>query len=425
MSSLFSALTAAVSGVSAQSSALSNISDNISNANTTGYKGVSTNFSTLVTASSSTSNNAGGVAAIPQYNNDVQGSVTTSSTNTNLAISGAGYFAVETATSDSTGATIFTGSNYYTRKGDFTLDKNGYLINGSGYYLLGYTASTAGVIDTAATAPIQISAQIDNPVETTSVTYTANLPSSASTSYASSASSVQLYDSLGNTHEASYTWTKSGNNAWSLAVSVKGGSGLNASGNPVDFNATIPFSFNTDGTPKAITSGSNYTVVDTSSATEHKAQVSLGLSFAGANSQTVALNFGDYNTASGLTQYSDSTVSVTSFEQNGLAKGQYSSLSIDSSGVVSVNYTNGSVRTIAQVPIVQFYAQDNLQRVTGNAFQATLSSGSARFNIAGSSGAGTISSSSIEASNVDTPISFRPSRFILRTPRLFRLSIKC
>ena len=413
MSSLFSALTAAVSGVSAQSEALGNISDNISNANTTGFKSIDTAFSSLVTSSNAADNNPGGVRATPQYNNDVQGNVTSSSTTTSLAISGQGYFAVETAANTSTGATAFTGSTYYTREGDFTLDQSGYLVNGSGYYLLGYGVDK-GVVDTASTSPIQISALVNNPVATTSSTYDANLPSSATVGYTSSPSSVEIYDALGNTHEMSFTWTKTAANEWNLSVDVAGGAGTSTSGVPIDYSATIPFTFNdgsgsaSAGTPESITSGgsgSNYTVVNNSSSGSDAADVSMGLDF-GGSTQTMVVNFGDYGSATGLTQFSDSSVSVTSFEQNGLAKGSYSSLSIDNSGQVSVNYTNGSVQQIAQIPIVQFYAQDQLQRVSGNAYEATLASGTARYDIAGTSGAGTISSSSLESSNVDIATQF-------------------
>lgn len=409
MSSLFAALTAAVSGVSAQSQALGNISDDISNANTVGFKSIDTDFSSLVTASNAVDNNPGGVTATPQYNNDLQGNIVASSTSTDLAISGQGYFAVETAANNSSGATNFTGSTYYTREGDFTLDQSGYLVNGSGYYLLGYGVDSSGNVNTSSVDPIQVSALVNNPVATTSATYDANLPSSASTGFTSSPSSVEIYDNLGNTHEMSFTWTKTGTDTWDLNVDVVGAGGTNSSGVTVDYTATIPFTFNSTtnaGTPESITSGSNYTVVDNSHAAEDAAQVQVPLTFPGAAGQTLTLNFGDYNSATGLTQYSDSNVSVTSFEQNGLAKGSYSSLSIDSSGVVSINYTNGSVRDIAQIPIVQFYAQDQLQRISGNAYEATISSGSPRYNLAGTSGAGTISSSSLESSNVDIATEF-------------------
>ena len=117
------------------------------------------------------------------------------------------------------------------------------------------------------------------------------------------------------------------------------------------------------------------------------------MSFNGASAQTIDLGLGTYNAASGVTQFSDTSnqVSVTSFQQNGLAQGSFSSIGIDNSGNVSINYTNGSTRQIYQIPVVQFNSPDNLQRLTGGAYQATLASGTANFFTAGTNGAGTIS----------------------------------
>lgn len=408
MSSLFGALVAAVSGVAAQSSALGNISDNISNANTIGFKSVSTSFSSLVTASSAVDNNPGGVSAKPQYNNDVQGNISATSTNTSLAISGQGYFPVQTATLNATGATVFTGNQYYTRAGDFSLDSNGYMVNSANYYLMGYSVAADGTVNTASTQPIQISSQIDNPVATTQATYLANLPASATTGYTSIPSTVNVYDALGNTHTMSFTWTKTATDDWNLKVDITGGNGVMVTGTPINYTATIPFVFNNatnTGTPASITPGSFYTVVSPIGGTA-EAAVQWGLNFPGASAQTMSINFGNYNEATGLTQYADSAVSVTSFQQNGLAKGSYSSLSINNSGIITINYNNGSERPIAQIPIVQFYAQDQLQSVTGNAYSATNASGSPRYNIAGTSGAGSLVSSSLESSNVDIATQF-------------------
>ena len=400
MGSLFSALTTAVSGLNAQSSAIGNISDNLSNAQTTGYKAVSTGFEQLVNASNSSVNNPGGVRAHPAYQNDVQGSITSSDTATSLAISGQGYFAVQTASTDSTGATSFTGSTYYTRQGDFTLDKNGYLVNGSGFYLTGYSIdSTTGTVNTSSTSPIQVSALLNNPVATKTVTYNANLPSDQTSGFVSATSTVLVYDSLGNTHDVNYTWTKGSTaNQWDLQVTIPDAS----------YTATMPFSFN-DGTSGAagtidsITAGTGYTV---SSGTE--ASVSLSATFAGTTAQSISLDFGEFDAAGGVTQFSSgassgtaAAVSVTNLSQDGLPQGSFNNLSISKDGFVSINYSNGTNRAIAQIPIVQFFAQDQLQRASGGAYTATLASGTARYSAAGTTGAGTISSNSLEQSNVD------------------------
>ena len=410
MASLFAALTTAVSGLNAQSSAIGNISDNLANSQTVGFKSVGTNFKALVNASSATVNNPGGVSATPQYQNDVQGSITSSNTSTSLAISGQGYFSVVSASTDSTGATSF-GSTFYTRQGDFTLDKDGYMVNGSGYYLQGYTTQdSTGAFSTASTAPVQVSALLNNPVQTSTVDYAANLPANAAVGFTSSVSTVQIYDSLGVTHDLSYTWSKTATNDWNLSIKVKDGLGTGS-----DYTATVPMVFDngstyTAGTIKTISSsgGSGTYTVSTPLTSGSTAGLTMALSFAGTSAQTVALDFGTYGGSSGLTQFSDSntSVSVTNFNQNGLPRGSYDSLSISKDGLVTINYSNGTTRTIAEIPIVQFNAQDQLQRITGGAYQATLASGTARYSTAGTIGAGTISAGSLEASNVDIATQF-------------------
>ncbi len=403
MGSLFAALTTAISGLDAQSTAIGNISDNLSNAQTTGYKAVGTAFEELVNSSSATVNNPGGVQALPSYQNDVQGSITSSNTSTSLAISGQGYFAVGTATVGTTGATTFTGATYYTRQGDFTLNRSGYLVNSSGFYLNGYSVNAStGVVNTSTTSPIQISATLDNPVKTSLVSYNANLPSNATSGYVSSTSTVLAYDSEGTTHDINYTWTKTSTaNQWDLQVTVP----------DATYTTSIPFTFNdgalgTAGTVEAIGAySSSASAPSPYSVSSGTPDVTLSATFPGfTTGQTIDLNFGDaYGSSTGLTQFANtsSTVTVNNFSQNGLPQGSFNSLSISKDGFVSINYSNGTTRSIAQIPIVQFYAQDQLQRVSGGAYEATIDAGTARYNTPGIAGAGTLSSSSLESSNVD------------------------
>lgn len=418
MGSLFSALTTAVSGLDAQASAIGNISDNLANSSTTGYKAVSTEFKELVNSSNAVINNPGGVSSSPRYQNDAQGSITASSTGTSLAISGSGYFQVEAATQTATGSTQFTGTMLYTRQGDFTLDKNGYMVNGSGFYLTGYNVNSyTGVVDTSSTTPIQISALQNNPVATTKVTYNANLPANSATGYTASTSSVQIYDAQGNTHNVNYTWTKTGINTWSLEVSCPDGTDSN--GNAYD--TTIPFTFNdgSTGTAGTVSSVSSYTAgTATPTPSPYTApspqtsgspdNVSVSMTFPGGTAQTMTLNFGTFNGSTSLTQFSDvnTTVTISEFSQDGLPKGSFNNVSIDQDGYVSLSYSNGTTKKIYQIPVAQFYAEDQLQRISGGAFEATNSSGNARLTQAGTSGAGTISSSALEQSNVDISTEF-------------------
>lgn len=408
--SLYAALQCAVGGLTAQSSAIGNISDNLANAQTTGYKSVETRFESLVTQSNANVNDPGGVRASPYYMNGKQGNLVQVASDTSLAISGAGFFPVRPAIVGADGTTTFGNTSYYTRAGDFTLNKSGFMVNGAGYYLTGYTVDENGVVDTSSSDPIQLSELLDNPVATSGVDYAANLPSSAEVGYVTSPSTIQIYDSLGGAHDLTFTWTKTGTNEWDLSVRVPEGHFDSGTSTYVDYTATIGFTFN-DGTggttagtmrayPNGIAAGANWTVTDTT-ATGNSADISFNLDFDGAGTQAMKIDFGTYAKSSGLTQFDDTTISVSTFDQNGIPRGSFQSLAIDGNGFVTLNYDNGRSRTIAQIPVVQFFAEGQLQRLSGGAFAQTLASGSARFSLAGTNGAGKLVSNSIESSNVD------------------------
>ena len=137
--SLFGAMSTAISGLTAQAAAFTNISDNTANSQTIGYKGVDTNFIDYLTASSATSNQSGSVLTTPGYTNEVQGTINQSDDPLAMAINGQGFFAVSQQNgTSSTGAVTFQAQQAYTRAGDFQLDKNGYMVNSAGETLDGY-----------------------------------------------------------------------------------------------------------------------------------------------------------------------------------------------------------------------------------------------------------------------------------------------
>src|SRR5215510_10929345 len=131
---IYGALSTAVTGLRAQSFALENISGNIANSQTTGFKRIDTDFVDMIPDAAMKRQTSGSVLAQSRSTNNMQGDVKGTSTETNMAINGNGFFVVEPPIGQSDGNSIFAGSNYYTRRGDFELDKNGYLVNGAGYF---------------------------------------------------------------------------------------------------------------------------------------------------------------------------------------------------------------------------------------------------------------------------------------------------
>lgn len=134
---LFGALNTSVAGMRAQSYALENISGNIANSQTTAFKRIDTSFMDMIPDSGPTDQVAGSVVANSRETNTVAGDVQDASVATYMAINGDGFFAVQKPSSFSDNNPQFDGVENYTRRGDFTLDKDGYLVNGAGYYLEG------------------------------------------------------------------------------------------------------------------------------------------------------------------------------------------------------------------------------------------------------------------------------------------------
>src|ERR1700731_101272 len=134
---IFDALNTAVSGLSAQSFALQNISGDIANSQTTAFKRIDTNFEQLVADNLPSKQIAGSVLASSVATNNIQGDIQNATTPTYMAVNGNGYFIVEKPSSFVDNQPVFDGVNLYTRRGDFQLDKSGFLVNGAGYYLMG------------------------------------------------------------------------------------------------------------------------------------------------------------------------------------------------------------------------------------------------------------------------------------------------
>ena len=152
---IFDALNTAVTGLTAQSFALQNISGNIANSQTTAYKGTNTEFEDLLADQgiSPGQQTAGSVFASSSSTITVQGDIQSTSTATNMAINGDGFFVVQKPTGFTDGVPSFNGVNYYTRAGNFTV-QDGYLVNSAGYYLMGVP------IDPATGNPVGSSPQL-------------------------------------------------------------------------------------------------------------------------------------------------------------------------------------------------------------------------------------------------------------------------
>ncbi|MDH6261827.1 flagellar hook-basal body complex protein [Bradyrhizobium sp. BR13661] len=191
---IFDAMNTSVGGLQAQSYALQNISGNIANSSTTGYKGIGTSFVDLIPDASVPSKQvAGGVTASAKATITTQGTISSSTVATNMAITGDGFFSIQKATGVVDNVPVFSGVTYYTRRGDFQLNANGNLVNGAGYYLMGTTVDPKTGNPTGNVATVLKFQNNFIPAQaTTSIQYAANLPSVPNTAASSTAATGTL-----------------------------------------------------------------------------------------------------------------------------------------------------------------------------------------------------------------------------------------
>ena len=191
---IFDALNTSVGGLQAQSFALQNISGNIANAQTTGFKGINTSFVDLVPDATNPDRQvAGGVTAYARQTISSQGTVSASTVGTFMAINGDGFFSVQKSSGTIDNTPVFTGVTDYTRRGDFQVNANGNLVNGAGYYLMGVdvdpkTGNPTGNVPHV----LQFQNNFIPAQATSSIQYAANLPTEPKTPASSTAAAGTL-----------------------------------------------------------------------------------------------------------------------------------------------------------------------------------------------------------------------------------------
>ena len=416
--SLYSSMNTALSGMSAQSRALGHISDNVANSQTVGFKRTDTNFVSYISESNSEVHRPGTVLARPDFTNQVQGTIEQVENPLAMAISGQGFFtAALPVGSNADGTKTFDPRNFYTRAGDFNRDREGYMVNGSGYVLQGWPV-TDGVVDKTQLVPIQVKEDVFTPTRTQELNFIGNLAAGGITNQSTS---IQVIDTLGRSRTLQLTFEPSASltdNTWNLSITAPNATNGTPAGNLGSINILFgkdpPLTANDqpDGTLAQLT-GAIGTFVGSTGAAETPATVTFQADF-GQGLQTMVLNLGNFGVSGGLTQFASggaSGLSVNSFEQDGIPLGSFSSVTTQKNGDVRINYDNGQSRIIARVPVTVFKDPDKLDHLDGQAFLRTTESGEARVVEAGEDGAGLLSTRAVERSNVDIATEF--SKLIL------------
>lgn len=218
--SVFGSLTTAVTGLTAQARALGHLADNISNSQTVGFKRTDTNFQNLITQSNASIHSPGGVRARPQFTNTLQGPILQSDTRTHIAISGNGFFQVSQGT-DGQNDVNFRNAPMFTRAGDFTIDRFGYLKNGSDLYLNGWSINpNTNEIERGIPRPIRLQQLIDNPTATRNINLSANLPLTPPENQPLPPQTISIIDGNGSSRDLQLSWRQQTQNNWRLAINA-------------------------------------------------------------------------------------------------------------------------------------------------------------------------------------------------------------
>ncbi|MFZ0845454.1 MAG: flagellar hook-basal body complex protein [Pseudolabrys sp.] len=424
---LFDALTSAVSGLQAQAFAMQNISGNIANSQTIAYKGINTNFEDLIPGSSVASQQvAGGVLSSSIATNSVQGAIQTATSGTDMAINGNGFFVVQSPTGYSATTPIFGGVDSYTRRGDFQLNSQGYLVNGAGYYLDGIPIDpTTGQATGSVSGPLQFQNNFLPASATTQVSYGINLPTTpATTAYSATVPNSELLNptDFGTDPTVAGTGTVVGSDVSTFVnESVDGGSVTMYDPNGTAANLQLRWA-KTDSVANGGTDTWELFYQTNSTATGSQvAWQNTGTDFTfGANGQlnppitnlpltgvTIdGVSLGNITLKSptgSITEFASASgnTTVNSMQQNGYPAGQLQTIAVGNNGTITGTFSNGQNVALAEVPLVHFNSPDNLKSLDGGAYQETEQSGPA---LAGASGS--IVGQSLESSNTDIATEF-------------------
>jgi len=381
--SLQSAMLTGVSGISTMGNSMNVIGDNIANVNTVGFKGSRSIFSDILSNSLANGDvvmqRGRGVFTHDIQSTFGQGSFENTSSATDMAIQGNGFFVVRDTK---------LSADYYTRAGQFSLNSSGVLVNPNGYAVRGFKITTSA--GTSTTAGAQSNVDLANSTSMPSATrnFRLGLNLNASASAGTTFNTAHdVYTSLGDRVTLSYTFTKAATaSTWNYAITSSSGT-VSAGG-----TGTLAF----DATGALTTPTTNPTIT-------------IG-TFAQSNAATLSLNWNLYDTVTGasnadITSYTSAST-TTSISQDGFSSGTLKALSVATDGTLSGLFDNGQTEPLYQLAMAKFQSPWGLEKFGASLFGSTVDSGQAMVGTAGVGGLGTVIGSSLELSNVDLSSEF-------------------
>ncbi|MCC2615085.1 flagellar hook protein FlgE [Aestuariibacter halophilus] len=419
----------ALSGVSAAQRDLDVTANNIANVNTVGFKESRAEFGDVYAASllaGGRTKVGDGVLTQEVAQQFSQGSLQFTNTALDLAITGNGFF----ATTPELGSRDFS----YTRAGAFKLDKDNFVVNSNGDNLMGFPVNddgTSASVALSTTVPVRIPDSSGSPQQTTEVSPRFNLPAGDDAvdvdlfdpddplTY-NAATSVTVYDSLGDSHVMTYYFMKDANpavdNEW-VVVTYVDDQPLNTSGDtpgtpPVTgANVAGETSGNVvSGFRMQFSSGGDFNGIENADGTAiptgdvASEQLGPGILINGSDdTQTITTNFA-FDPANAIpeepTQFA-SSFEVTSLEQDGLPVGRLTGIDIGPDGLVRATFSNGTSEPIVRVALVRFSNEQGLTQQSNTQWQESILSGEALAGEATTGTFGDIQSSALEQANVN------------------------
>lgn len=382
---MLASFSTALSALTADETAINVVGNNLANLNTPGFKDTVVSFSDLVTqslgAGSGETQVGGGVAVPITLNQFSQGAIQSTDGPLDAAIQGSGFFIVQGANN----------AVEYTRGGNFQVNSAGTLETSTGESVQGWTA-TGGVLNTnGPTGNITVpTGTLTAPIATTESSVSLNLNATATAPNGSFSTSVNGYDSLGNVHLITYTFTPSGTaNQWNYSASIPAGDAATVT------PATGTLTFDSNGNLTSPLPTDPQPVITATGMTD------------GASDMNITWNL--YNGANGttptITQFSQASAS-NAVTQNGLPSSNLSSVSLGNGGQVIALYDNGQQVVVGQMAMASIRNPDSLIGAGDNNYIASGNTALPAIGLPGTGGRGNVLGQSVEGSTVDMATEF-------------------
>lgn len=383
--SLNGMMRTSVAGMNGQASRLSTVADNIANANTNGYKRVTNEFYSQVIDGGTGTYESGSISNNIRNEIGRQGPIRGSTNPTDLAIEGNGFFVLQSN----------TGENYLTRAGAFNVNGEGFLVNGNDQYLMGYDISETGSAPVAngygGLVRISVGSQalranpstegifVPNLPESATDVVVGNLPSAnAGTAEYTARSSLILFDNLGNERQVDLYFTKTTTaDEWEVTVFDNADADATSGNFPYGAAALSTQTITFDPSTGYVAGGG-----------------AVNVSFTVPSGQTMSIDM------TGISQLAEN-YTIVDAQMDGSAPASIDRVEIDSSGVVNGIYANGYSTPLFQLALATVPSPDNLKKLPGTNFSATIDSGDVLVGVANATGFGAIHSGALEESNVD------------------------